>query len=73
LTSPTANGPAGAGAACLVGRDADLARLRPFAAAPNGNVLLVTGGPGIGKTVLLEHAAAVARSAGLQVLRATGQ
>lgn len=69
---PAGLGPVAASAACLIGREADLALLRPFAAAPDGEVLLVTGGPGMGKTALLDEAACAARSAGCQVIRAAG-
>jgi DNA-binding CsgD family transcriptional regulator len=59
----------------IIGRAAGLARLRglvdqvPLA----GQVLLVTGAAGIGKTVLLADAAGRARSAGLRVLPVTGR
>jgi DNA-binding CsgD family transcriptional regulator len=59
----------------IIGRDAALARLRelvdhvPLA----GQVLVVTGEAGMGKTVLLAAAAARARSAGHRVLAVTGR
>jgi DNA-binding CsgD family transcriptional regulator len=59
----------------IIGREAGLARLRglvdqvPLA----GQVLLVTGEAGMGKTVLLAEAAARARSAGMRVLPVTGR
>jgi predicted ATP-dependent serine protease len=59
----------------IIGRDAALARLRglvdhvPLA----GQVLLVTGEAGMGKTVLLVDAAGRARSAGQQVLSVIGR
>jgi DNA-binding CsgD family transcriptional regulator len=64
--------PVGAAAVRLIGRAADLARLGRFAVAPRGRVLVVMGDPGIGKTALLDDAAATARLAGRQVLRAEG-
>lgn len=69
---PAEGNPDGAGAGSLVGRAAELALLRPFAAAPDGRVLFLTGGPGIGKTALLDDAEAIAQSAGHQVIRAAG-
>ncbi len=71
-TLPAVRDPADTAAACLVGRDVDLARLRPFAAAAAGKVLLVTGEPGVGKTALLDYSAAAAERAGCQVLHAVG-
>jgi DNA-binding CsgD family transcriptional regulator len=58
----------------LVGRDAEVARLRAFVAAArtNGGAMLVTGEPGVGKTELLDAAAAVASEADAQILRAAG-
>jgi predicted ATPase len=59
----------------IIGREAGLARLRglmeqvPLA----GQVLLVTGEAGMGKTVLLADAAGRARSAGVRVLSVTGR
>jgi DNA-binding CsgD family transcriptional regulator len=59
----------------IIGREAVLARLHglvdqvPFA----GQVLLVTGEAGMGKTVLLADAAGRARSAGMRVLPVTGR
>ncbi len=59
----------------IIGREAGLARLRglvdqvPLA----GQVLLVTGEAGMGKTVLLADAAERARSAGMRVLSVTGR
>jgi DNA-binding CsgD family transcriptional regulator len=59
----------------IIGRDAVLARLRalvePVPAA--GQVLVVTGEAGMGKTVLLADAAGRARRAGLRVLSVTGR
>jgi DNA-binding CsgD family transcriptional regulator len=59
----------------IIGRDAGLARLRglvdqvPLA----GQVLVVTGEAGMGKTALLADTAERARSAGVQVLLVTGR
>src|ERR1700740_2245753 len=59
----------------IIGREAGLARLRglvdPLPRA--GQVLLVTGDAGMGKTVLLADAAGRARSAGMRVLSVTGR
>jgi DNA-binding CsgD family transcriptional regulator len=61
--------------ALIIGRDAGLARLRalvdPVPVA--GQVLLVTGEAGMGKTVLLADAAGRARLAGMRVLSVTGR
>ena len=59
----------------LVGRDGELAVLRSFVAeagAGRGGALVVTGAPGIGKSVLLDAAAQEAGDAGARVLRASG-
>jgi DNA-binding CsgD family transcriptional regulator len=59
----------------LVGRDGELAVLRSFvaeAAAGRGGALVVTGAPGIGKSVLLDAAAQEADDARARVLRASG-
>ena len=59
----------------LVGRDGEVAVLRSFvaeAAAGRGGALVVTGAPGIGKSVLLDAAAQEAADAGARVLRASG-
>jgi DNA-binding CsgD family transcriptional regulator len=63
----------GAGAG-PVGRDPELARLAAFVdrAAAGGAALLVLGDPGVGKTLLLDAAAAVAAGRGHRVLRAGG-
>src|SRR4029077_15204448 len=59
----------------IIGREPGLARLRglvdPVPVA--GQVLVVTGEAGMGKTVLLADAAGRARSAGQQVLSVTGR
>ena len=58
----------------LVGREAEIARLdAALSDAPErGGALLVTGDAGIGKTSLLDVAAAHARDRGYNVLAATG-
>ena len=70
-------GPAGLPSqpARIIGREAGLARLRGLVEpVPHaGQVLLVTGEAGMGKTVLLGDAAGRARSAGMQVLSVTGR
>jgi DNA-binding CsgD family transcriptional regulator len=59
----------------IIGREAGLARLRglvdPVPRA--GQVLVVTGEAGMGKTVLLADAAERARSAGMRILAVTGR
>ena len=59
----------------IIGRDAGLARVRglvdPVPVA--GQVLVVTGEAGMGKTVLLADAAGRAGSAGMRVLSVTGR
>ena len=59
----------------IIGREAGLARLRGLVdQVPRaGQVLLVTGEAGMGKTVLLADAAGRARSAGMRVLSVTGR
>jgi DNA-binding CsgD family transcriptional regulator len=58
----------------LVGRTADLDRVRAFLdrAAGDGAALLLAGGPGAGKSVLLEEACRTAAERGVRVLRASG-
>ncbi|MGI5499348.1 helix-turn-helix transcriptional regulator [Lentzea sp. CA-135723] len=58
----------------LVGREEDIERVRAFvdSASTQGGALLLSGEAGIGKTELLEFAAAHARQRGTLVLRATG-
>ncbi len=59
----------------IVGREAALARLHGLVDQVRlpGQVLLVTGEAGMGKTVLLADAVSRARSAGLRVLSVTGR
>jgi DNA-binding SARP family transcriptional activator/predicted ATPase len=69
---PVAAGSAGGGPAPILGRQKELARVQATvarAAAGVGGVVLVRGEPGIGKTRLVEEAAAGARMAGLLVGR----
>jgi predicted RNA-binding Zn-ribbon protein involved in translation (DUF1610 family) len=65
--------PGSAGA--VAGRETELARLAALVHAPgeHGRVLVVLGDAGMGKSTLLANAADQARSAGLQVLWATGR
>jgi KaiC/GvpD/RAD55 family RecA-like ATPase len=59
----------------IIGRDAALGRLRGLVdpIPQSGQVLLVIGEAGIGKTALLTDAAERARSAGARVLSVTGR
>jgi DNA-binding CsgD family transcriptional regulator len=59
----------------MVGREAQLSRLRTVvdAVRAQGQVLVVLGDAGMGKTVLLADAAQRAQAAGLRVLWATGR
>src|SRR5580700_9944332 len=68
-------GPSDQQASCFIGREAELARLRGLVdpASTAGQVLVVTGDAGMGKTGLLADAADRARSAGMQVLSVTGR
>jgi DNA-binding CsgD family transcriptional regulator len=58
----------------LVGREAEMDRVRTFLATArtDGGALLVTGEPGVGKTVLLDAASELASAAGTRILRAAG-
>jgi len=58
----------------LIGREGEMDRVRAFLATArtDGGALLVTGEPGVGKTVLLDAASEAASAAGTQVLRAAG-
>jgi len=64
----------GNGPGSLIGRDDDLGYLTAFVdrAAFSGGALLLSGEAGVGKTVLLDAAAAHAEKAGSRVLRAAG-
>jgi DNA-binding CsgD family transcriptional regulator len=66
--------PFGHGAAdALVGRGEELQRICDFLVATNcGKSLLLTGQPGVGKTVLLNAVADAATATGTRVLRASG-
>ncbi|MFI7109705.1 ATP-binding protein [Nonomuraea sp. NPDC050227] len=66
---------AAAGPRPLVGRAAEIRRLEELIAGIGdqaGSALLLAGDPGVGKTALLNHAAAHADEAGGRVLRAAG-
>lgn len=58
----------------LIGRDQELALLDAFLSrsAADGGALLLTGEPGVGKTALLQAAAARAERAGSRVLQTAG-
>ncbi len=58
----------------LVGRDALVAALRSHLTEPasRGGALLLVGDPGVGKTALLDAAAAAVSTADTRILRATG-
>src|SRR5215471_18617306 len=58
----------------LVGREAEMDRVRAFLATArtDGGALLVTGEPGVGKTVLLNAASEMASAASIRILRAAG-
>ena len=58
----------------LVGRESEMERIRAFLAAArtDGGALLVTGEPGVGKTVLLNAASEAASAGGMRLLRAAG-
>jgi len=65
-------GTGGAGHDCaVIGREPELANLREFiGSGPSSGAILLTGGPGIGKTTLWEAAIAIAAESGLRVLSA---
>jgi DNA-binding CsgD family transcriptional regulator len=59
----------------LTGREAEIERLRLFLSqigTGDGDALLLSGDPGVGKTSLLDVAAALAADSGIRLLRATG-
>jgi len=58
----------------VIGRDTDLEFIGSFLdrAAIEGGALLMSGDAGLGKTLLLELAAARAAAGGTEVLRAVG-
>ncbi|MFE9836544.1 helix-turn-helix transcriptional regulator [Streptomyces sp. NPDC005551] len=56
----------------IVGREHELALLAGLVNDPTAHVLLVTGGPGLGKSVLLDATARLAAHAGARVLRCRG-
>ena len=66
--------PIGKAPGSLIGRDDDLEYITAFVgqAAVSGGALLLSGEAGVGKTVLLDAAAAHAETAGSRVLRAAG-
>ena len=61
-------------ATALIGRDEDLELLHAFVnqSSSDGDALLLSGAPGVGKSVLLDAVAAHATDAGLRVLRGAG-
>ncbi len=61
-------------AAALVGRGRELGLITSFLdrAAAEGGALMLTGEPGVGKTMLLDAAVAAAEAAGSRVLRVAG-
>jgi DNA-binding CsgD family transcriptional regulator len=59
----------------LFGREPEIQQLRQFAGRITqgaGEALLLSGDPGVGKTSLLDQAAAIAAGSGIRLLRATG-
>ncbi len=58
----------------LLGRDTELRRVQSFldSVATNGAALMLLGDPGVGKTSLLDAAAALGQATGMRVLRAVG-
>jgi len=72
--SPATGPPISGTSSALVGRSDELEALRGFVALvdASGGPLLVSGEPGVGKSALLEAAAAHAHDRGLRVVRAAG-
>src|SRR5262245_42692596 len=58
----------------LIGRESEMERIRAFVAAvrTDGGALLVTGEPGVGKTVLMDAASETASAVGMRIVRAAG-
>jgi DNA-binding CsgD family transcriptional regulator len=57
----------------LFGREPEIQRLQLFVEGiTKGDALLLSGDPGVGKTALLDFAAAFAADSGIRLLRATG-
>ncbi|MEU8946763.1 AAA family ATPase [Streptomyces sp. NPDC048489] len=56
----------------IVGRETELAELSALAASPDGRALLLRGEAGVGKSVLLDAAAARSLALGHRVVRAAG-
>jgi len=58
----------------LIGRESEMERIRAFvdAARTYGGALLVTGEPGVGKTVLMNAASKAASAVGMRLLHAAG-
>ncbi|MFE5028746.1 ATP-binding protein [Streptomyces sp. NPDC056656] len=71
---PSPASPPSPGPGQLIGRGHDLALIRDFVdeAALSGGALLLSGDAGVGKSVLLDAAAAYARGADVRVVRAAG-
>ena len=68
-------GQAATGPMDLIGREPEIQQLRLLVSRINqgaGEALLLSGDPGVGKTSLLDHAAAIAVGSGIRLLRATG-
>jgi hypothetical protein len=64
-----------AGPTELIGREPEIRQLRLFVSRITrgaGEALLLSGDPGVGKTSLLDQAAAMAAGSGIRLLRATG-
>jgi DNA-binding CsgD family transcriptional regulator len=66
---------AAAGPTELIGREPEIQQLHLFVSRITqgaGEALLLSGDPGVGKTSLLDQAAAIAADSGIRLLRATG-